>query len=143
MKLTNNDVFAAVDAIAALCDPANRFPPVAHIAAGDNLDALRLAWRPVKEELDELAERFGEKHEDGFRVTSDLPGWAEYLKACDELGLREVDVPLRPIRLADVELGYSRDPETKKKGLLEISVERLAALRRLGVIVSGSEEASG
>lgn len=136
MKLTNGQILNAVEASAQLANPMNRLPPVAQIAAGENLHALRVAWTPVNEDRNDLVKEMGVPGPDGKPVVKrDSPKWPEFEKACEELGAKEQEVPIRPIRWADIQAGYSRDPETGKRGLLEIGAEQLRDLRELGIVV--------
>lgn len=136
MKLTNSNILKAMEAARQLADPMNRLPPVAQIAAGENLHALRVAWTPVNEDRNDLISELGESGPDGKPVVKrGSDRWPEFEKACDELGAREQEVPIRPIRWADIQAGYSRDPETGKRGVLEIGAEQLRDLRELGIVV--------
>ena len=134
MKLSNENVRKAAEAVAQLCHPTNRLPVLAQLAAARNLSALRTAWAPVNDVRNKLVEEHGEQNGQGFHVKPTMPGWPAFVKACELMGAEEQDVPVQPLKIADIEAGYSRDPETGKRGLLEIGAEQLGDLIELEII---------
>ena len=139
MKLTNAQVKAALDCMGVLCGENNRLPVVAALKADRTLRALSAAWEPCEAIRKQLVQDHGEDHEGGKRVMPGMAGWPAFVEAYNEMAAQEADVAVEPITVADVEKGYSRDPETGKKDALDISPAHLGALVEIGIIEEKGE----
>ena len=136
MKLTNGQIQAAVEAMGELCGPLNRLPTLAALKAARTLRAMAHAWEPCDAVRRRLIEEHGEAIPGGHQVRPGMPGWEAYVAAIAEMGAQEQEVAVEPVALADVEAGYSRDPETRRKGPLDVAPVRLGLLIELGLVAS-------
>jgi hypothetical protein len=135
--MKNVEVKVALDCMAVLCGPLNRLPTLAALKADRTLRALRSAYEPVEAIRIKLVEEHGEKAGEETKVPdANLPA---FIAAYNELMGAETDVTIQPIRTADVQAGYSRDPATGKKDIIDISPAQLGVLVELGII---TEEAA-
>jgi hypothetical protein len=132
MKLTNGAVQIATEAMTALCGPTNRLPVVAALKADRTLRALAAEAAIFEPRRNQYIQDHGAKTDDGWRIEPGMDGWDGYV----EMHGIEVEVAVEPVKMADVEQGYARDPETGRKEALDISPAQLGALVALGIIES-------
>ena len=131
MKLNNGAASTAMEDMAVLCGPNNRLPVVASLDADRGLRALVAEFKIFEPRRVQYIEDHGTKEGEGWKIEPGSDGWDGYV----ELMEAESGVDIKPLRMADIQAGYSRDPETGEKGLLDISPAQLGALVELGLIV--------
>ena len=129
---TNNELKAALDAMAEVCAPENRFPVVTSIRAYRNHKRLAEAWEPAEQVRNTLIQEYGEKVGDAgsWRIT-DPDGLAAFAELMQANG---VAVELEVLSLAEVEKGYVKDPATGTKEPLGISPSAIGVLMDLHVL---------
>lgn len=142
MTFRNGDLKAGLDAMEALCTGANRLPILAALRADRTYRRLREAWAPIGEKLNQLILDHGEPVKDDkgadtgqVSVTPSMAGWAEYVSARAAAYVAETEVEVETLTVADIEAGWARDPETGKKGPLDIAPASIGHLIVLGIIV--------
>lgn len=135
MKLTNDELQARLQDITGLCAPTNRLPVRTSLRARRTLRALRSAWAPVEEVRIALVQEHGKQDKAGnYTVQPGTPQMAAFLKDWLEVLAEEVEVEVEPIRLSEVEAGWSRDKETGEKDILDVSPTCIGNLLDCGLI---------
>lgn len=130
----NGPLSELLEAASALAGPTNRLPTLAQLAASRNLHELRRAWKPVGETRDRLIEEHGEKKNGVPQIRSDMPGWEAFNTESEKLLKEEQEVTLHAIPWTEIEKGYSRDPDTGRRGLLDLSADHMGRLIDAGII---------
>jgi len=133
--MTNGQVFEAVVAMRELCAPQNRLGSIpARLKAVRTLASLEAAWAPCETLRSELVMEHGEEREDGIvAVVPGSDGWDAFVAAYGAMMEEEADAKVEPIRLADIDSGYSKDADGKKEPV-DIDGPSLAVLITLGLI---------
>lgn len=138
--MTNGEIKQALDAITELCGSSNRLPVLDSIKATRMFTAFAAAWAPSEAERVKLVEEYGTKNADGtLGVQGD--DFAAFVKKYNTVLGGECDTPeFKPIPLASIEQGYSKNPETGKRDVLDISPASLMGLLSFGLITDNGSE---
>ena len=133
---SNGQVFAALQAMADVCTPGNRYPVVTSVRAHRNQRKVAEAWADPEKVRLELIVEHGEKRPDGsIRVLSGMDGNAAFADAFNELcAMHGQAVELEILSLAEIEKGYTKDPNTGAKEELGIAPDSIGTLMDLGVV---------
>lgn len=135
MTLVNGAIKEAMECMGALCAPTNRLPIVASLAADRALRDIVAENALFEPRRAQYIQDHGTEIEGGWQILPSSDGWAGYMEIMEA----ESGLDIKPLNMADIEMGYSKG-EDGKKGLLDISSTQLGALRELGLIVSPTEE---
>ncbi len=136
-EIRNGDLRIALEAMTILASSPNRLDDtVDSLKAHRNRKRMADAYEPGEETRKGLVEEHGKKKK-GSSNKSVEPGTKEFeaFQKAFEVLMDEVStVKIEKLSKDVIEDGWSRDPETGKKGPLEISASEIGALADCGVL---------
>lgn len=142
MKLTNEDVRAALEAMAQVCGGGNRLPTLAALRAFRIKATLAKAWESCDELRLQLCRDHGKPNEDGSRYVFDsAEGRAAFDDGWKKLCAEERELDLETLALAEIEAGHYRGETGKKESGLDLTADALGTLVRVGIVTVPKEEA--
>ena len=135
--MQNGDVKSGLDALTELCGPSNRIPVLDSIQAGRSYTAFVASWAAPEKERLKLVEEHGTADANGS-VSVSGDGLGPFIEAYNTILAGECDTPsFKPIPIASIEQGFSKDPETGERFPLDVSPAALMTLIELGLIDDG------
>ena len=135
--MQNGDVKSGLDSLTELCGPANRIPVLDSIQAGRSHTSFSASWAAPEAERLKLVEEHGTQDDNGS-VSVSGDALAPFIEAYKTILAGDCDTPtFKPIPIASIEQGYSKDPETGQRLPLDVSPAALMTLIELGLIDDG------
>ena len=137
VEIRNGDLRVALEAMVILASSPNRLDDtIDSLKAHRNRKRMDDAYEPVEETRKGLVDEHGkeEKKGAGKEVAPGTPGMKKYVAAFQKLMDATSTVVIEKLSNDAIEDGWSRDPETGKRGPLEISASEIGALADCGVL---------